>query len=248
MHLIHNLILLDEDSPLRKGIKVVDSKLSVDTVSDMDFYLISCAKAYTSLTSSIDKAKLSIDLLGYENMTKFNSPNQSISDYIELFIENTIIRIQSIYDRTLIFVNRLLELGISNECINHRTLVTNDNVIKYGLDKKLKNLNKACSEYRNIRNTIIHHDRYSEENLDMLSMVHQVEFASKQEGKNTLIPESELNTITESFMSDSQTELTNYLAEIESKLDKIYNSACVIYANKKLAYKKIQVTPTAHLI
>ena len=29
----------------------------------------------------------------------------------------------------------------------------------------------------------IHHDRYSEENLDMLSMVHQVEFASKQEGK-----------------------------------------------------------------
>ncbi|MBU2918238.1 hypothetical protein KO505_09705 [Psychrosphaera sp. F3M07] len=239
MHLIHHLILLDEDSPLRKGIEVIDSKLSVDTVSDLDYYLISCAKAYCSLTSSVDKAKLSISLLSYENITKFDTDSQSISDFIELFIENTIIRIQSIYDRTLIFVNRLLELGISNECINHSTLVTNDNVKKYGLDKKLKSLNKACSEYRNIRNTIIHHDRYSEENLDMLSMVHQVEFASKQEGKKTLIPESQLNEITELFMTDSQGELGEYLEEIESKLHEIYNSACVIYAKKKLAYQKI---------
>lgn len=239
MHIIHNLILLDEDSPLRKGIKVVDSKLSVVTDSDMDFYLISCAKAYTSLTSSVDKAKLSISLLSNENIKKFYSQSQSIGDFIELFIENTIIRIQSIYDRTLIFVNRLLELGISNECINHSTIVTNDNVKKYGLDKKLKNLNKACSEYRNIRNTIIHHDRYSEENLDMLSMVHQVEFASKQVGKKTLIPESDLNEITESFMTNSQSELSEYLDEIETKLNDIYNSACIIYAKKKLAYKKI---------
>jgi len=239
MHLIHNLILLDEDSPLRKGIKIIDSKLSVDTDSDIDFYLISCAKAYTSLTSSVGKAKLSISLLSYENITKFDSQSQSIGDYIELFIENTIIRIQSIYDRTLIFVNRLLELGISNECINHSALVTNDNVKKYGLDKKLRNLNKACSEYRNIRNTIIHHDRYSEDNLDMLSMVHQVEFASKQDGKETLIPESDLNDITESFMTDSQDELSEYLAEIESKLNDIFDSASLIYAKTKLVYKKI---------
>lgn len=238
MHLINNMILLDEDNPIRRNLEVVDSKLSVKTESDLDYYLLSCSKSYSSITTSIEKAKLSIQLLDYEYILKIESEKNAKSEYIELFIENSIIRVQSIYDRVLIFVNRLLELGISNESINHNLIVTNDNVKKYGLDKKLKNLNKTCNEYRNISNTIIHHDRYTEENLDFLGLVHQADHLSKVEGRETLLEAETLDSLTSDFMLDYQTDLQDYFEKIEDKLSTIFDMAMIVYATKKLAYKK----------
>ncbi|PAJ75525.1 hypothetical protein CJF42_05150 [Pseudoalteromonas sp. NBT06-2] len=238
MHLINNMILLDEDNPIRRNLEVVDSKLSVKTESDLDYYLLSCSKAYSSLSTSIDKSKLSIQLLDYDYILKIESEQHAKSEYIELFIENSIIRVQSIYDRVLIFVNRLLELGISNESINHGLIVTNDNVKKYGLDSTLKSLNKTCNEYRNIRNTIIHHDRYTEENLDMLGVVHQAEHLSRIDGRKALIKEETLDNLTSEFMLDYQTDLQEYFEKIEAKLNAIYDKAMIVYATKKVAYNK----------
>ncbi|MEH6347466.1 MAG: Cthe_2314 family HEPN domain-containing protein [Bermanella sp.] len=238
MHLINNMILLDEDNPIRRNLEVIDSKLSVKTESDLDYYLLSSSKAYSSITTSIEKAKLSIQLLDYEYILKIESKEHAKSEYIELFIENSIIRVQSIYDRVLIFINRLLELGISNESINHNLIVTNDNVKKYGLDKKLKNLNKTCNEYRNIRNTIIHHDRYTEENLDFFGLVHQSEHLSKIAGRETLLKEETLNDLSSDFMLDYQSDLQGYFEKIEDKLNSIFDSSMIVYATKKVAYKK----------
>ncbi len=238
MHLINNIILLDEDNPLRKGLEIVDSKLSVKIESDQDYYIISCSKAYASITTAINKAKLSIKLLDYDYILKVDSKENAKSEYIELFIENTIIRIQSIYDRVLIFVNRLLELGISNESINHNLIITNDNVKKYGLDSTLKSLNKICNEYRNIRNTIIHHDRYSEDDLNMINLVHQAEHLSKSNGSEPIIEEDTLNNITSEFILDYQDSLQRHLHKIEDKLNAIFDIAIIAYAYKKSAYNK----------
>lgn len=146
MHLINNLILLDNDGPIKRGFKIVDFKPVFDIQGECDEYMLYCAKSYSSICTALEKARVSISLLDYSYILKIESTDNAKSVFIELFIENTIIRVQSIYDRVLIFINRLLGLGISNESINHTLLVTNVNLIRYGLDKKLKSLNKACSD------------------------------------------------------------------------------------------------------
>ena len=142
MHLFERMILLGGENHFLKKTKLVDSKLTLDLKSDFDYYHYACTKSYCSLSTALDKARMSIKLIDFKYIAIIDGEKYPAHSYVELFIENSIIRIQSIYDRVLIFVNKLLELGISNESINHNILVTNENVIKYGFDKKLKVLNK----------------------------------------------------------------------------------------------------------
>lgn len=243
MRRIEELILRDEEGPISR-VKLVESKLLFYTESELDIYMLNSTKAYAAILLSLDKAHLSIELLEHKYIVQNKADEHAINEYIELFIENAIIRIQSIYDRVLIFVNRLFEIGISNKNITHDLIVTNDNVKRVGLDTKLRNLNRVCKEYRNIRNTIIHHDRYREEDFDLLCFIHKAEFMGKKAGDDAVFPEGSLDKITSEMLVDFQENLQKHLTKIESKLDDIFDIACDIYQMHKSMHKKY--TKTMH--
>mgnify|MGYP000045587278 FL=1 len=69
-------------------------------------------------------------------------------------------------------------------------------------------------------------------------MVHQVEHLSRIEGAKTLLKEETLNNLTSDFMLDYQEDLQEYFEKIEEKLNAIYDLAMIVYATKKVAYKK----------
>ena len=115
MHLFESMILLGGENHFLKKTKIVDSKLTLDLKSDFDYYQYACTKSYSSLSVALDKARMSVIFLDFSYISNIQEGKYPKHSYMELFIENSIIRIQSIYDRVLIFVNRLLELGISNE-------------------------------------------------------------------------------------------------------------------------------------
>ncbi|WKY60119.1 Cthe_2314 family HEPN domain-containing protein [Vibrio sp. SNU_ST1] len=240
MHEIETLVLLDEESPLMKndGIRVEEG-IVVSYSNDLERYIVSVGKALSSLSSSLDKALLTLSLLEYQHLEQITYGNdQEKSAYIELLIENSIIRVQSIYDRVLIFTNRLLDLGMSNESIGHNALVTNDHVKAYGLDTKLKAVNRLCNEYRNIRNTVIHHDRFSDEELDRLTMVLQAESLSQRiKGTGVIDPEL-LNQVTENYLTTKQEELVDYLSKIQGKVSELLTEAVKIYPHKKDQLRK----------
>lgn len=235
MHELYNLILLDDESPLLKKAGVsTDSDIEVTYSNDLERYILSVGKALSSLSSSMEKALLTLILLEAKHLEQLTDGNkQEKSSFIELLIENSIIRVQSIYDRALIFSNRLLDLGISNESIGHNALVTNDHIKAYGLDTKLKAINKACNEYRLARNTVIHHDRFSEKELDQLTMILQAEHLSQQAKGESIINQELLNTITANYLETKQEELVTYLSVIENKVTELLDESIAVYQLKK---------------
>ncbi len=228
MHKIENAITLDKESPIY-DFKIEEGELVLSDTTELGYYIISCAKSLGALTSSMNKAKLSLSLLDTKNLDFIISDGQSKDAWIEMLIENSIIRVQGIYDRTLIFTNKLFNLGISNDSINHALIVTNDHVKNFNLDNKLKAINKTCNEYRLVRNMVIHHDRYTEDLHDKLTMVIHADHLSKESGKESFVDSKQLEKIIENYLRDKKRELDKYLGRIEQKLFNFFDMALPIY-------------------
>jgi len=232
MHKIDEIIILDKESPLRTNLTEIN-KTGIIIDSELSGYILACSKALSAISSCMDKTKLSLSFLDINHLEAIATEERSKGDYIELLVENTIIRVQSIYDRTLIFINRLLDLGISNESINHNLLITNEKVIGYGLDGKLKSINKSCKEYRSVRNTVIHHDRYSEEQLDQLALIMKADHLSRQNSGEPFADEGTLKDFTEAYLKIKREDLSEYLDIIEKRISDLYDSAIPVYTHYK---------------
>lgn len=217
---------------MRTSLKEIN-KIGIVIDNELGGYILACSKALSAILSCIDKARLSISFLDINHLEVIATEDRSRGDYIELLVENTIIRVQSIYDRTLIFTNKLLDLGISNDSINHNLLVTNEKVKGYGLDTKLKEINKACKEYRTIRNTVIHHDRYSEEELDRLALAMKADHLSRQISGEPFVDADTLKEFTDAYLTFKREVLSEYLEIIEKRIHALYDTAIPIYIHYK---------------
>ncbi len=150
-----------------------------------------------------------------------------------MLIVNSIIRVQSIYDRVLILTNRILDLGISNEAINHNSLVTNEQVKRFGLVNKLKAINKVCNEYRLIRNTVIHHDRYTEEQLGLLQLRISTDYISKEANGKEFMPAGDLDALIDDFLVITKADLEGYITQITEKIDLLFDAILPVYKYQK---------------
>jgi len=240
MHAIEELIILDKESPLI----LKRSKLTVSLENELDEYILSCSRALTSLSSSMDKARLSLSLLDIKHLESISSDEHPKSLYIELIIENSIIRVQSIYDRALILTNKLLDLGVSNDSINHNLIVTNEKVQKYGLHSKLRAIHKACNQYRLIRNTVIHHDRFTEDEFNQLSLVINADHMSRKLNRGEFIDRATLDELTQTYLDIKREDLSEYLDAIESRLGDYFDTAAPIYGIYKDKMRST-ITPQA---
>ncbi len=237
MHPIEKEILLDEESPVFNA-ETKGNSVEVHATNDLEFYIVRCGKALSHLSGSMDKARLSLELLNAKYLDSISTEDHSRSALIEMMVENSIIRVQSIYDRALILANNVLDLGIDNQYIHHSLLVTNENVIRYGLDKPLKAFNKACGEFKAIRNRVIHHDRFTEEQFDQLSLIINADHLAKSVGGKGFVSENLLNAVITDYLESKQEELTSYLDGIEKRLHELYDVMRPIYIHCKENFRR----------
>ncbi|WP_110950411.1 Cthe_2314 family HEPN domain-containing protein [Pseudomonas bohemica] len=127
MHKIEEAIILDNESPLFSS-NLAKGVVELGTAENLAVYIFDCSKALSNISSSLGKARLSLALMDVKFLAALAEDDITKSDYIEMLVENSIIRVQPIYDRVLILVNKILDLGISNESINHMSLTSNENV------------------------------------------------------------------------------------------------------------------------
>ena len=232
MRKIEEEIILDKESPIQTA--TADGTIfSVDYKTYLDNYIILCSKSLSAVTSSITKAELSLNMLNGDLLKHISSEPEFISSNIEMLIENSIIRVQSIYDRVLILTNRILDLGISNEAINHNSLVTNEHVIRFDLVSKLKAINKVSNEYRLVRNTVIHHDRYTEEQLDLLKLLINADYLSKESKGKEFMPAWQLEALINDFLAVTKGDLEGYLTKITDKVELLFDSILPVYKYQK---------------
>ena len=233
MHTIEQTIMLDSDSPLRKG-NISNGEVGID--NDLEMYIFSCGQTLSLLSTSIDKSAQAIQSLRITKNNSDSSSNFTHADHIEFAIENFFIRSHGIYDRALLFASQLLDTGIDKESINHQVIVTNSHAKKYGIEDKLKKLRKVCTEYRVERNKIIHHGRYAEECFDFLSLVHKANNLKNSASGEEVIDSEELDKITNDFIDVQVEEFEEHLEKIKSELNAFYELAEKVYKHKRATF------------
>lgn len=226
--------MLDSDSPIRVG-NVTKGEVSIS--NDLEMYIFCCGQTLSLLSSAVDKSDQAIHNLRTIKSNSNLSSNYTITDHIEFAIENFFIRSHSIYDRALLFSSQLLDTGIDKESINHQVIVTNIHVKKYGIADRLKKLRKVCTEYRVVRNKIIHHGRYAEQSFDFLSLLHKVSTLKYIDSGETFIPPIELEKMTSDFIDVQVEEFEEHLVKIKSLLDEFYKIAERVYRHKRATFE-----------
>jgi hypothetical protein len=160
----------------------------------------------------------------------------NIGDYIEFHIENYMIRSRAVYDRVLIFTNCLCDIGTSKEYINHNAIINNQKVIKFGLEAKLRSINKACSTYRTSRNTIIHHDKYENKNLEWITVANQARGLLGDDYEKILgISEETIISNTAWVITEHMKEFDQNTNNIVSAVDHFLDTAFEIYRHNSEA-------------
>lgn len=224
-HPILQLILLDDQSALKRR---KPKSTQIDVCSAREDYIFRCSKGIVVLNAAMEKAEFSIELLKHANKPMRNS-KISHAEQIQFAIENYFIRSAMIYDRALIFVGHLLDLGITDDRIDHVDIVTNRHVKRYTLDVELKKLGSICRKLSDERNAIIHHRSFSEENFDRFAMLVAANDLSARAGKRRPFPQALVKNLTGAILRDHTKDYEGHLTQIRIKLDSLLDTAAAVY-------------------
>lgn len=132
--------------------------------TEIEQYHVDCWAACKAIKTSLKKLEVAEECI--KQSYRFSPSEHEIAEYIEFHIENYLIRSRSVYDRALIFTNYLCDIQMAKESVSHASITTNRKVEKFGLNNALKKINNACAVYRLERNGVVHHDRYSDQELE----------------------------------------------------------------------------------
>lgn len=216
-HGILSLILLDNESPLlKRNLKQIENSRELPVESEAEEYIFACGKGIIVVTTALNKAAFSIEILRTLPQSALNLPNFTLAEQIGFAIANYLIRSATVYDRAMIFVSKLLDLGIIDGSIAHELIVTNEHVVRAGLVPALKELRKACMSHREERNAIIHHRSYSEEEFDKLAMLHSAQALSLESGKTASFDAKIVEECTEGILSTRIEEFEKHLDAVRT--------------------------------
>lgn len=223
---IEKAIILDKENPI---LRIDPQVQEIPMESDLDEYIYGCSQGLSAISTAIEKIRIAILMLeqARELLPKDSPFNES--EHIEYAIENYFIRSSSLYDRCLIFTNKLLNLGIANESIDHVTLVTNEHVKNNELSEPLKKIRKVCREYSQDRNVIIHHGRYNDESFKTVSAVHKANQLSVENGGEPHFKKEVIDVLTDRAINEKQIDFNKHLVKIETKVNDFYTVALPIY-------------------
>lgn len=145
--------------------------------TEVEQYHIDCSASCKAIKTSLEKLKIAEECI--KHSYRFSPNEHEIAEYIEFHIENYLIRSRSVYDRVLIFTNDLCDIQMAKESVNHVSIATNKKVEKYALRSSLRKINKACAVYREERNGVVHHDKYSNQELEWVDTARKAKFMLK---------------------------------------------------------------------
>lgn len=231
-HPILPLILLDDQSSLKRR---KPTGPQIDICTEREGYIYRCSKGIVVLDAAMRKAAFSVELLKDAKKPLRNS-KVSHAEQIQFAIENYFIRSATIYDRALIFVGHLLDLGVTDDRIDHVDIVTNRHVKRYTLDLVLKKLGVICRKLSDERNAIIHHRSYSDDTFDKFAIMVAANDLSVRAGKRRPFPQTLMKNLTGAILRDQTSEYEHHLAQIKIKLDDLLDTATAVYKIRRETY------------
>ncbi|MGY0588356.1 MAG: Cthe_2314 family HEPN domain-containing protein [Paraglaciecola chathamensis] len=181
--------------------------------TEVEQYHVDCWATCKAIKTALKKLEVAEECI--KQSYRFSPNEHEIAEYIEFHIENYLIRSRSVYDRALIFTKYLCDIQMVKESVSHVAITTNRKVEKLGLNNALKKINKACAVYRIERNGVVHHDKYSDQELEWVDTARKAKLI--------------LNGETESIGLSDEVIEKNTAIVIVKHLDNFYESTRKIF-------------------
>ena len=150
-------------------------------------------------------------------------------DYIEYHTECYLNNIIGIFDRYLLLINFLYDLGFQNKDVRYHLIISNEHIRKEQIKDNLENFNTALQNTRSLCNFTKHRGRLSDKNLDEMRMYKFIL------GNNKIISKRK-------FELFYKVQLSHYISKQKIKIKKNNNNIrkfCdVLFNNLSGEYKK----------
>ena len=208
-------------------LKDLESHSSKGCTTERQEYHSNCWKTCKAITTAVDKLKIAEVCLDKSYYLPIE--DHEVPSHIEFHIENYIIRSRSIYDRVLIFTNYLLNIQLAPSRVTHDLIITNSKVEKVKIKSKLKEINKACGTYRDVRNEIIHQHSYENKKLEWLDVAQKAILITDGDYEKFNLSKEKLAYITADIIKSHLIEFHKNRENIEDKINNFLDSAKEIY-------------------
>lgn len=132
--------------------------------TERDSYILNVMYSIVEIERWFEQLENSVIYIEHGKLTK-NLKEKGITREEDLRskIENYLIRLESIYDRVLILTNWIFDLGYDYRMISHFNVTNNMHVRESGFNEALLAFRKITKQYKELRNSIIHHNSFSDE-------------------------------------------------------------------------------------
>jgi len=145
----------------------------------------------------------------------------SRSDYIKYHIEAYLNNLTGVFDRCLLLVNYLFDLGYPKKYVKFETISANSHLEKESVKKALELFNKGLEKVKPLRNFVNHQGRLSDQDLDKVG---EYEFLMRSGSKFTKRQKNFLLAIIKLGFSSYIRNMKKQLGKSSENLFKLCNA------------------------
>ncbi len=204
---------------IQKNLKedVLDIKFDTD-IDEYQFYILRVGYSISHLITWLEQLEHAVHYLSnfsYSKNTKTIGINRA--HHFIYNVENYLIRLQSIYDRTLQLTNNVFHLCIEESNISHSLIISNLKVSRTDIPKLLKSLRRSIDSKAQDRHAIIHKHSYQEKSLRRLELFYMFNQETWENRENSPSYEG-LCHIRSQLMKEVVAEKKREYSEINKKI------------------------------
>jgi len=228
--------LLGDSEIISKGreFKASDIELENADFSEYEFYIHNSGFYFVHFLELCRQLENAPELLS--NFRHDSNSKIIRGDHLTYNLENYIIRLTSISDRTLQTINAVFHLCIDEKDVNERVILNNLKVSRTELSKHYNEFRKSLKEYTGDRNTIVHRHSFLDKRLKRIQIFYHKELTQK------MLADSEKES---GFKEIRKRLLTKFLSdrkkEFHSTNEKCFKTIIPILDILEEQYKKMKL-------
>ena len=156
---------------LHKAMQETNRDPDSDKIDEYEFYVLRVGSALAHLLTWIDQLEHAVFYLSdfpYSKAAKASGITSA--SHLQYNVENYLIRLNSVYDRSLQLTNCVFHLCIEESNISHGLVVSNLRVARSKVASRLKSVRKSIGDYSQHRHKILHQTSYQDKTLRRLEL------------------------------------------------------------------------------
>jgi len=153
------------------GLKLTDEFDENTTLDELQFYVTRVGFSLSHTLGWVQQLHQAVHFMtDFRYGKKATDAGVNKSHHLLYNVENYLIRMVSMYDRCLQLTNAIFHICMSDDIVNHGTIVSNLHVSRTGVPKLLKAVKKAIKDEEQERHKLIHRHSHMDPELRRIEL------------------------------------------------------------------------------